>query len=140
MTSLGNKTVETDGSVVEFLNSVSDSKRREDCFSLLKIMQEVTGEKPKMWGTSIVGFGSYHYKYASGREGDSPTAGFSPRKQALTIYIVSGLSNYPELLTRLGKFTTSKGGCLYVKRMEDLHIPTLKLIKESVEYIKNLYK
>jgi hypothetical protein len=96
-------------------------------------MREITGEEPAMWGSSIVGFGSYHYVYASGREGDWFLTGFAPRKQALTMYIMSGFSEYDELLEKLGKFKTGKA-CLYVKKLDDIHLPTLKkLIRQSVK-------
>ena len=102
-------------------------------------MQEVTGKEPKMWGDSIIGFDSYHYKYASGREGDWPIAGFSPRKQALSIYIMAGFKKYDELMQKLGKYKTGKS-CLYVKKLEDVDREVLKkLIQESVEYMREKY-
>src|ERR1051325_9790092 len=97
------KTKPTDQSVAEVLNDVSDEERRAVCFAVAKMMEEITGEKPKMWGPSIVGFGIYHYKYASGREGDWPITGFSPRKKDLTLYIMMGFEKYPELMEKLGK-------------------------------------
>ena len=125
------KTKPTGQSVAEFLNEVSDEERRADCFQVAKIMEEITGEKPKMWGPSIVGFGSYHYKYASGREGDWPVTGFSPRKKDLTLYIMMGFAKHGELMEKLGKHSAAKS-CLYIKRLSDIHVPTLKkLIKES---------
>ena len=130
------KTKETKASVEKFLNQVPDEARREDCFQVAKIMEEITGHKPKMWGPSIVGFGSYHYKYASGREGDWPIIAFSPRKQDLTIYIMPGFQKYADLLKQLGKHRTGKS-CLYIKRLSDVHVPTLKkLIRESVKQMK----
>jgi hypothetical protein len=91
-----------------------------------------------MWGTAIVGFGSYTYKYSTGRTGDWPLAGFSPRKQALTIYIMAGFKRFPELMKNLGKFKVSGGSCLYIKKLEDVDIKTLKeLVAESVKYLKN---
>ena len=105
----------------------------------LDIMMEVTGEKPKMWGPSIVGFGSYHYVYASGREGDWPLTGFSPRKQALTLYIMAGFGHYDELMSRLGKHKTGKS-CLYVKRLSDIDESVLReLIAASVDHMKSTY-
>jgi len=99
----------------------------------------VTGEKPAMWGSSIVGFGSYHYKYASGREGDAPLTGFSPRKQALTLYITAGFDRYGDLKQKLGKYSTG-ASCLYVKRLADLDQEVLRqLVKESVEHMRGLY-
>jgi hypothetical protein len=99
-------------------------------------MEEVTGEKPKMWGPSIVGFGSYHYKYDSGREGDWLMTGFSPRKKDLTLYLMTGLAKHHDLLGKLGKHSHAKS-CLYIKRLSDVHIPTLKkLIKASLKDLK----
>jgi len=127
------KTKPTDQSVKDFLNKIPDAERREDCFAVAKIMEEITGSKPKMWGPSIVGFGSYRYKYASGREGDWPVAAFSPRKQDLTIYIIMGVEKRDALMKQLGKHKSSKS-CLYIKRLSDIHVPTLKkLIKASVK-------
>src|ERR1043165_7091997 len=115
------KTKPTDESVEDFLNRISDAERREDCFAVAKMMEEITGEKPKMWGPSIVGFGTYHYKYASGHEGDWPVAAFSPRKNDLTLYIMMGLERDPELMAKLGKHKTGKA-CLYIKRLADVHL------------------
>src|SRR5215218_4510168 len=97
------KTKPTAASVKDFLNQVPGEERRADCFAVAKIMEEITGEKPKMWGPSIVGFGTYHYKYASGREGDWPVTGFSPRKKDLTLYIMMGFEKQGELMEKLGK-------------------------------------
>ncbi len=133
------KTKATDASVEAFLNSVADEKKRADAFRLLQIMREETGEEPVMWGDSIIGFGSVHYKYASGREGDMGVTGFSPRKASLTIYITPGFDRYGDLLGRLGKFTTSKV-CLYVKRLSDIDEATLReLIRQSVQDIQAIY-
>jgi hypothetical protein len=130
------KTKPTDQSVEVFLNKVENETKRNDSFKILEIMKELTQEKPVMWGDSIIGFGSYHYKYASGREGDWPLVGFSPRKQNLTIYIMTGFDKYDEILAQLGKYTTGKS-CLYIKKLSDVNIPSLKeLIVESVNYIK----
>ena len=129
------KTKVTKASVKEFLNQVQEKERREDCFTVAKLMEEITGEKPKMWGPSIVGFGTYHYKYATGREGDWPVAAFSPRKNDLTLYIMTGFAN-KELMEKLGKHKTGKS-CLYIKRLSDVHMPTLKkLIKTSVKQVQ----
>ena len=134
------KTKPTNASVEKFFNQITDEVRREDCFKVAKMMEEITGEKPKMWGPSIVGFGSYHYKYASGREGDWPIAAFSPRKQDLTIYILPGLAEQAELLQQLGKHRTAKS-CLYIKRLSDIHVPTLKkLIRWSVKSMTQMTK
>ena len=130
------KTKPTDESVEDFLNRIPDAERREDCFAVAKIMEEITGERPVMWGPSIVGFGTYHYKYASGREGDWPISGFSPRKKDLTLYIMVGFEKYPELMEKLGKHSHSKS-CLYIKRLSDIHVPTLKkLIKTGIKDLK----
>jgi len=129
------KTKRNDGSVVEFLNSVTDENKRQDSFEVLKMMEELTGEEPKMWGTSIIGFGSYHYKYASGREGDWFLVGFSPRKQNITLYIMSGFDQYNDLLGKLGKHSTGKS-CLYIKKVEDVDFQVLReLVEKSVEHV-----
>lgn len=126
------KTKPTGASVQEFLDGVDNPRRREDGFALLELLAEVTGEEPRMWGPSIVGFGSYHYKYASGREGDAPLIGFSPRKANLALYITSDFDRYGALMDRLGKFTTGKA-CLYVKRLSDVDEATLReLVRQSV--------
>lgn len=132
-----NKTQPTEKSVIDFLNSVENDQRRNDSFEVLKLMEKITGEPAKMWGPSIVGFGSYHYKYATGREGDFLATGFSPRKTALTLYIMSGFSNYHKLMENLGKYKTGKS-CLYVKKLTDINLVVLSnLIKESYDYINN---
>jgi len=134
------KTKKNEASVTKFLDGVKDEKKRQDSYTILKLMKQITKAEPKMWGTSMVGFGSYHYKYASGREGDWFVTGFSPRKQNLTLYILSGISKYPDLLKKLGKFKTGKG-CLYINKIEDIDIKTLKeLIKQSVGYLIKLNK
>ena len=131
------KTKPTQESVKEFLNQIPDEERRKDCLAVAKIMEEITGSKPKMWGPSIVGFGTYHYKYASGREGDWMITGFSPRKKDLTLYIMMGFEKHPELMKQLGKHGTGKS-CLYIKRLSDIHLPTLKkLIKQSVKQLQD---
>ena len=134
-----NKTTPTDQKVEHFLTAVADEQRRQDSFTLLELMKQVTGLDPRMWGSSIVGFGSYHYKYESGREGDTILAGFSPRKQNLTIYNMGGLDQHDDLFKQLGKHSTG-GGCLYIKRLDDVDLPTLKrLIEESVEHVKQTH-
>ncbi|NNM13138.1 MAG: DUF1801 domain-containing protein [Gammaproteobacteria bacterium] len=134
------KTKVNDASVEEFLNSIENEQRKKDAFAVLDIMRSVTRSEAKMWGPAIVGFGSYHYVYASGREGDWMQVGFSPRKNALTLYIMSGFSTYDELMQDLGKYKTGKS-CLYIKKLEDVDIKVLKkLIRESVKYIKKKYK
>lgn len=125
------KTKQTDQSVEKYLKGITDPAKREDSLTIARLMTELTGQKPKMWGTSIVGFGSYHYKYASGQEGDWPIVGFSPRKQNLTLYVLNGSAEENELLQKLGKHSAGKS-CLYIKRLDDIHLPTLKkLIKQS---------
>jgi hypothetical protein len=134
------KTKKTTASVSEFLDSVKDERRRDDSKLLLKIFKEATGMHPKMWGSSIVGFGSYHYKSERSRqEGDWPLAGFSPRKANLTIYVMPGFRQYAPLLKKLGKHKTSVG-CLYISKLSDIHIPTLKtLIKRCVKDMLKKY-
>lgn len=128
------KTQKNDASVEAFLHTV-DENRREDCFALLKLMEEVTGAEAKMWGSAIVGFGSYHYKYASGREGDWMITGFSPRKQNLTLYIMAGFDRYDELLAKLGKHSIGKS-CLYIKRLADVDTDVLRqLVEASVAHM-----
>jgi len=130
------KTKPNEQSVAAFLNSIANEKVRQDCHTILEIMQGASGAEPKMWGDSVVGFGSYHYKYASGREGDWFVTGFSPRKQNLTLYIMSGFDQYDELMSRLGKYTTGKA-CLYIKKIEDIDLATLKeLVAQSVEHMR----
>ena len=130
------KTKLNNASVPKFLSKVKDPQRRKDCQAVLKIMKAATKSPPKMWGTSIVGFGSYHYVGKSGREGDWMLTGFSPRKQNLTLYIMAGFKRHPALMKKLGKHKTG-GACLYINKLEDIHIPTLKrLVKESVTFMK----
>jgi hypothetical protein len=132
-----NKTKPTDDSVTQYLNQVENDRKRDDSFRILKMMGEVTGEEPVMWGSSIVGFGSYHYKYESGREGDMPLTGFAPRKQSLTLYIMDGFEEYDELLTKLGKHKTGKA-CLYITKLEDVDQEVLReLLEKSVDHMKN---
>ena len=120
--------------VQAYLSSIKDAPRRADCQQLVEIMRQATKAGPRMWGSSIVGFGSYHYRYASGREGDWFLTGFSSRKHRLTLYIMSGFDGSADLLKRLGRHTTGKA-CLYVRTLDDLHLPTLKrLIRGSVRH------
>ncbi len=127
-----NKTKETDASVKKFLNGVADEQQRKDSIALVELMQAATKLPPKMWGSAIVGFGSYHYKYESGREGDMPLVGFSPRKGTFALYGL-GIAEKQDLLEKLGKYTTGKG-CLYIKKLEDVHLPTLKkIIQQSAK-------
>ena len=129
------KTKLNDASVDDFLNSIKDEQVREDCRAILDIMQKATNAEPKMWGSSIVGFGTYHYKYASGREADWMLTAFSPRKQNITLYIFGGFEGYDELMAQLGKHSGGKS-CVYIKRLTDVHLPTLKkLINASVKHM-----
>jgi len=132
------KTKVNDASVAGFLNSVADEQKRKDSFEIVKIMKQIAKEEPEMWGPSIVGFGSYHYKYESGREGDSPMIGFSPRKQNITLYIMPGFEDYQGQLNRLGKYSTGKS-CLYIKKLSDIDVDVLKeLITGSLKAIRQL--
>jgi hypothetical protein len=133
------KTRPTRASVPKFIKSVAHEGRRADCAKVVEMMQEITGEKPCMWGPSIIGFGEYHYEYASGREGDWPLTGVSPRKTSLVLYIMSGFKQYDELMARLGKHKTG-ASCLYINKLEDVHLPTLKkLIRQSVAHTKKTH-
>jgi hypothetical protein len=133
------KTTPTAASVEAFLATVEDERRRDDCRTVLDLMQRVTGEPPAMWGDSIVGFGSYHYVYDSGREGDWFLTGFSPRKRNLSLYIMAGFSDYDELMERLGKHKTGKS-CLYVNRLSDIDLDVLEaLVRKSVAHMRKAY-
>ncbi len=122
-------------SVRKFLNGITDEKKRQDCFTVLELMKQAARAEPEMWGSSIIGFGRYHYKYESGREGEWFLTGFSPRKQNLTLYIMAGFEEYDELLKQLGKYKTGKA-CLYIKRLDEVNLPTLKkLIQQSVKHM-----
>ena len=127
-----NKTKPTEVSVAAYINALIDETRRTDAKAFVKLMQSATGEKPKMWGPSIIGFGSYHYTYESGREGDAPLVGFSPRKAATVLYGVTGSSDAGALLAELGRHTTGKG-CLYIKKLADVDHKVLEaLVVKSV--------
>jgi len=129
------KTQPTDQDVITFLNAIPDEKKRRDCFTLLDLMRQATGAEPVMWGDAIIGFGRYHYRYASGREGEWFLVGFSPRVQNLTLYIISGFDQYEALLAKLGKHSTSKS-CLYIKRLDDIDLTTLQeLVQRSVDHM-----
>jgi len=133
------KTKQTTASVEDFINAVKDENVREDCWAVVKLMQDITKAEPKMWGPSIVGFGLYTYRYASGKTGDWMLTGFSPRKQNLTLYVMPGFDGYDELMDKLGNFTCGKS-CIYVKRLSDLHLPTLKkLITASIKHLRKTY-
>ena len=130
------KTKATDASVEAFLHGVESEKKREDAFAILALMAEVTGEPPKLWGSSIIGFGSYHYKYASGHEGDACLTGFSPRKQNLVLYILAGFDQYDALLAKLGKYKTGKS-CLYINKLADIDQTVLReLVSQSVAHMR----
>lgn len=134
-----NKTKPTKSSVVAFIEALTDQTRRSDAKALMKLMQSATTEKPKMWGPSIIGFGSYHYKYDSGREGDMPLIAFSPRKAATVLYNVGGFSGSEALRVKLGKHTTGKG-CLYIKKLADVDQQLLKtLVLKSVDAMRARY-
>jgi hypothetical protein len=135
-----NKTTETNESIVDFINAfVEDETKKKDAFEHVKIMQEVSRFEPKMWGPSIIGFGSYHYKYASGHEGDAPLVAFSPRKAAISLYVYTAPEDRDELLAKLGKHKPSKG-CIYVKKLADIDVDVLKnMIALSLENLKKLY-
>jgi len=134
------KTQKNNNSVIDFLNTIENEQRKSDCYVLHDLFSQISGEKPYMWGTSIVGFGSYHYKSKSGREGDWFPIGFSPRKQNLAIYIIAGFKEYGEIMQDMGKFKTSVS-CLYVNKLSDIKIEKLKLLVESsLKYMKETYK
>ncbi|MDB5147698.1 MAG: hypothetical protein JWQ57_1718 [Mucilaginibacter sp.] len=128
-----NKTTETESSVADFINTITDETKRADSFKLAELMEEATGLKAKMWGPAIIGFGSYHYKYESGREGDAPLIAFSPRKSSLTLYLV-GFDGKEQLLQKLGKHKQS-GGCTHIAKLADVDIVVLKeLLKEAFKH------
>ncbi len=134
------KTKPTKLEVETFLNGIPDETKRRDCNTVLKLMKKITKSEPRMWGSTIVGFGEYHYKYASGHEGDCFVAGFSPRKDALTLYIMPGFGKHAALMKKLGKHKTGKS-CLYVKRLEDIDMKVLEqLIQDSVAAMAKTYK
>ena len=130
------KTTPTQASVDAYINAVEDAQKRADCRAVAAMMAEVTGAPAQMWGPSIVGFGSYHYRYASGREGDFMETGFAARKRAITLYIMAGFSEYGDLLAKLGKHDTGKS-CLYVKRLADVDQAVLReMVERSVVWIR----
>lgn len=134
-----NKTQETDASVDDFLNGVANEQKRKDAFEVKALMEKISGEPAKMWGPSIVGFGTYHYKYESGREGDFMKVGFSPRAANLTLYIMTGFNRHDEIVSRLGKYKTGKS-CLYIKKLDDIDREVLtELVTESYQYMANKY-
>ena len=135
----GNKTKVTTASVASFLNDIADKQKRADAKKVAAIMRKATGCRAKMWGSSIVGYGKYHYKYASGREGDWALTGFSPRKRDLTVYIMPGFTPFETLMNRLGKYKTGKS-CLYINKLADIDESVLEeLISESVKLMRERY-
>ena len=133
------KTKETDNSVIEFIENVENPKKREDAYKLLDIFTETTGLKAKMWGPSIIGFGSYHYKYASGHEGDAAIVGFSPRKAKISLYLTASEGVREKLLSELGKHTSGKM-CVYVNKVADIDVEVLKeFIVETVKFMNETY-
>lgn len=133
------KMKQTDANVIEFIEAVDHPKKREDAYKLLEIFEQTSGYKAKMWGPSIIGFGTYHYKYASGHEGDAPLVGFSPRKAKISLYIATGDTTRDETLKRLGKYTAGKS-CVYINKVEDINEDVLKeMITKSIAFIQELY-
>jgi hypothetical protein len=135
------KTKQTSADVIDFINSFADAEqKRQDSFELLKLMQEFTGFEPKMWGSTMIGFGSYHYKSErSKQEGDWPLVGFSPRKAAISLYVFTGLPEHEHLLKDLGKFKMGKA-CIYVKKISDINLDALKMIMgETIGFLQSKY-
>jgi len=130
----------TEENVLAFINDVADTaQKKEDSLELIRLMQEVSGFEPKMWGATIIGFGHYHYKYASGHEGDAPLLGFAPRKTAISLYVFTGLEEHKHLLEKLGKFKMGKA-CIYVKKLDDINIEELKqLMQASIRFLNEKY-
>ena len=134
-----NKTVPTDSDVIAFLNSVENEGRRTDSFKVLELFKTITAEEPQMWGLSIIGFGTYNYKHDSGREGSFLRVGFSPRKAALTMYVISGFDEVDDIMSRLGKYKTGRS-CLYVKKLDDIDLDVLEeLVRSSLTFMKQKY-
>jgi hypothetical protein len=134
-----NKTIETKNSVAGFLTTIKDEKRRKDCSAIIDLISEHTGLGPKMWGTSIVGFGNYHYKYESGHEGNAPLTGIASRTNAITLYLASNFDKKEELLSKFGKYKTGKG-CIYIQKLEDIDTNILKkMVQNSMEYFRRHY-
>lgn len=133
------KTKENDRSVIEFIESVESPRKREDAYKLLDIFTETTGYEAKMWGTSIIGFGSYHYKYETGHEGDAPLVGFSPRKAKISLYFATGDGEREKLLKNFGKHTTGKA-CVYINKLADIDVEVLKaMIRQSIKFLSEKY-
>lgn len=135
-----NKTTQTDASVTDFIESVDDQRKRDDSYELIDLMRMITGKEPRLWGSSLIGFGQYHYRYESGREGDFFLTGFSPRKAALSVYIIPGFKRYKELLERLGPHKTGKS-CLYIKKLDSVDRGVLEeIIRDSVRHMHENYE
>lgn len=133
------KTKENENSVYEFIENIEHPRKREDAYKLLEIYEETTGSPAKMWGTSIIGFGSYHYVYPTGHEGDAPYVGFSPRKAKISLYLMLSEDDREQLLSKLGKHTTGKA-CVYINKLDDIDLEVLKqLIQRSVACLQELY-
>lgn len=136
---MGLKTKTNDSSVEDFIKLLDDDRRKADCFKLIDILSEITGEEAKMWGTSIIGFGNYHYKYPSGHEGEWAILGFSPRKKETSLYIYNQASDAEDLLPKLGKYKMGKA-CIYIKNLSDIDESILRQIaKKSLEFITKTY-
>jgi hypothetical protein len=134
-----NKTKANEASVDDFLAKANEATRA-DCNRIISLMEKISGEKPKMWGPAIVGFGQYHYKYESGREGDICKVGFSPRKGKLTLYVLAGIEGQAELLAKIGKHQAGKG-CLYIKKVDDIDLDVLEqMIRKTLAYLENKYR
>ena len=134
-----NKTTENSSNVIDFVSSIKDETKRKDSMSLIELIKNQSGHEPKMWGMGIVGFGKYHYKYESGREGDAPLVGFAPRASALALYLSGQFKNREELLSKLGKYKTEKG-CLYIKKLSDINTTILaEMISSHIRHIQEMY-
>ncbi|MGB8190334.1 MAG: DUF1801 domain-containing protein [Chitinophagaceae bacterium] len=134
-----NKTTETSDSVAAFLSTIKDEKRRQDCSAIIELITEHTGLEPKMWGTGIVGFGSYHYKYESGHEGTAPLTGLASRANAITLYLSANFDGRDKMLSAFGKHKTGKG-CVYIQKLEDIDKGVLiEMVKSSIDHTRNIY-
>lgn len=134
-----NKTTETSSSVTDFINLVDDEQKRKDSLTIIKLLKKISGKQPKMWGPSIIGFDSYHYKYDSGHEGDAPLLGFSPRKAAISLYIYAATEQNKKLLEKLGKYKMGKS-CIYIKKLADLDEAVFnKIAQNTLEHYKKKY-
>ncbi len=133
------KTQKTNASVAAFLDGIDDKRKRADCKAISKMMRDATGNRAKMWGTTIIGYGSYRYKYASGREGDWAVCGFSPRAQNITVYIMPGFKPFGPLMKKLGKYKTGKS-CLYINKLDDIDLAVLEdLVGQGLDTMKRMY-